>query len=164
MGSVDFGTTLIRRCDRCPRSTWLTGGSLCQCCACTAFISDPLTCTSVGVRGAGAWAVVYNYTKTLIVVAAKREMRASMYRLLLRGRPYGYHTVFHRLRDRYQYADLIDEYEDILDRVLLFLLDDYDCRFELTPMCWVGQQSSQPIGRVAINSSHGPCGMGVAYY
>ena len=135
MGHIDFGYALMRRCSRCPRSTWMTGGTLCQQCALNAFLCGPLTCTSVGVTDEGPWAIVYNYTKTLIVVAAKREMRASMYRLLLRGRPYGHHTVFHRLRDRYRYADLIDEYEDILDRVLLFLLDDYDCRFELTPMC-----------------------------
>ena len=107
----------------------MTGGSLCQCCANTAFISGALTCTSVGVRDASPWAVVYTYTKRLIVVRAKGEMRASMYRLVLQGRPYGEHTVFSRLRDRYRYADVINEYEDVLDRVLLFLMiDHYDCR------------------------------------
>jgi hypothetical protein len=70
-------------------------------------------------------------------VRAKGEMRASMYRLVLQGRPYGEHTVFSRLRDRYRYADVINEYEDVLDRVLLFLIDHYDCR---------------------------PSGMGVGYY
>ena len=116
----------------------MTGGTLCQQCALNAFLCGPLTCTSVGVTDEGPWAILYTYTKERICVAAKREMRACMLRLLLMGRPHGYRTVFTRQRDRYPYADVIDLYEDILDRVLLFLLVDYDCRFDLSPMCSMG--------------------------